>query len=105
MSAANDAGMTDEDRTAAVNTVAQDPTTGDLMKGTGGCRKSRLAGRGKGKSGGFRVITFFAGDNFPVFLLTVFGKGEKANLTKAECNELAKLTATLTDHYTKEPRR
>jgi hypothetical protein len=35
-----------------------------------------------------------------VFLLTVFGKNEKANLTKAERNELAKLTKTLTDALT-----
>jgi hypothetical protein len=39
----------------------------------------RVAGRGKGKSGGYRAITFYSGTALPVFLITVFGKGEKAN--------------------------
>ncbi len=69
------------------------------MKGTGGCRKVRVAGRGKGKSGGYRVITFFTGKALPVFLLSVFGKGEKSNLTDAERNGLAKLTDVLVSEY------
>jgi hypothetical protein len=71
------------------------------MQGTGGCRKIRLAGRGKGKSGGYRIIFAFGGVGIPVFLLTVFGKGEKDNLTKAERNDLAKLTKILFDTYGK----
>ena len=31
----------------------------------------------------------------PVYLLTVFGKGEKANLSDAECNALRALTRTI----------
>lgn len=57
--AANDAGMTAEERELAVLTVSANPEAGDLMVGTGGCRKLRLAGRGKGKSGGYRLITFY----------------------------------------------
>lgn len=34
------------------------------------------------------MITFYSGVRFPVFLLTAFGKGERANLSKAERNEL-----------------
>lgn len=41
------------------------------------------------------MITYYAGDDVPVFLLTVFGKGEKDNLTKAERNALAALTGKL----------
>ena len=33
------------------------------MQGTGGCRKLRIAGRNKGKSGGYRVVTAFGGDD------------------------------------------
>ena len=43
------------------------------------------------------MITYFAGENVPVFLLTVFGKNEKASLTKSERNDLAALTKRLTD--------
>jgi hypothetical protein len=72
---------------------------GDIMQGTGGCRKVRLAGRGKEKSGGYRIIFAFGGVQIPVFLITVFGKGEKDNLTKAERNDLAKLTKILFENY------
>lgn len=69
------------------------------MQGTGGCRKLRLAGRGKGKSGGYRTITFFGGDDLPVFLITVFSKGERANLSKAERNALLGLTKKIVATY------
>ena len=44
----------------------------------------RFAGKGKGKSGGYRVITFFAGTDIPVFLLNIFAKNEKTDLTPRE---------------------
>ena len=93
--AAKDAGMSADDLTAAVDLVADSPEAGDVMQGTGGVRKIRLAGRGKGKSGGYRIVYYFRGGDIPVFLLTVFGKGEKANLTQGERNALRALTATL----------
>ena len=93
--AAKDAGMADAEMTAAVDLVASNPESGDLMQGTGGVRKTRLAGRGKGKSGGYRIVWYFGGGDIPEFLLTVFGKGEKANLTQGERNALRSLTATL----------
>jgi len=71
------------------------------MKGTGGARKVRFAGRGKGKSGGYRGITFYAGKNIPVFLLSIFSKGEKANLSQAERNELKQVLGSLADTYKK----
>lgn len=93
--AAKDTGMSADEMTAAVDLVAADPEAGDVMQGTGGVRKARLAGRGKGKSGGYRIVHYYGGRDIPVFLLTVFGKGEKANLTQGERNALRQLTATL----------
>ncbi len=53
----------------------------------------------RGKSGGYRTITFYSGAMMPVYLLTVFGKGEKANLSDAECNALRTLTrAVVAEH-------
>jgi hypothetical protein len=52
-------GMTEEEIQVVVNTLASNPMIGDLIVGTGGFRKFRVAGRGKGKSGGFRVVTFY----------------------------------------------
>jgi hypothetical protein len=60
------------------------------------------AGKGKGKSGGYRTITFFTGPDLPVFLITVFAKGDRANLTKAERNGLAQLTKALVTEYRKK---
>ncbi|WP_158931131.1 type II toxin-antitoxin system RelE/ParE family toxin [Acidisphaera sp. S103] len=99
--AAKDAGMSTDEITDLINYLAVNPMAGDEMAGTGGCRKLRVAGRGKGKSGGYRTITFYSGQMMPVFLITVFSKGEKANLTKAECNQLALLTQTIVSEYKK----
>jgi len=87
--------MSEAERERAVLLLAENPESGDLIQGTGGCRKIRIAKEGKGKSSGYRVITWFGGGDIPVFLLSVFAKGQKANLSDAECNALAKLTRTL----------
>ena len=64
---------------------ASDPTAVE-----GGARKVRVARRGGGKSGGYRVITYYADADRPVFLLTVISKGQQSNLTKAQTNALKK---------------
>jgi len=69
------------------------------MQGTGGIRKLRWSAQGKGKSGGVRIIYYFHNELMPIFLLTLFGKGEKTNLSKSERNDLAKLTSLLIQHY------
>jgi hypothetical protein len=101
LAASKAAGMDEEEREALVATIANNPMAGDLMQGTGGCRKMRYRKPGKGKSGGYRVVSWFGGDDVPVVLLTVFGKNERANLTKAERNALAKLTSQLKDSLRK----
>jgi len=97
--AAAQAGMSEDDIAALVSFLASHPDAGDVIAGTGGCRKLRWAGRGKGKSGGYRTITFYSGAIMPVYLLTVFGKGEKTNLSDAECNTLRALTKALTAEH------
>ena len=87
--------MSEEEQEALVDEIASNPKAGNVMKGTGGCRKFRYKKPGTGKSGGYRVVTFFGGYDIPVVLLTVFGKGEKDNLTKAERNDLNKLVERL----------
>jgi hypothetical protein len=82
-----------------IDRIARLPDAGEVIQGTGGARKVRFAGRGKGKSGGYRVITLYSGGDFPVFLLTVFAKGERADLSQAERNALGRLTKMLVDSY------
>lgn len=88
--------MTEADRSRATVMIAAAPETGDLMVGTGGCRKVRLAGRGKGKSGGYRLVTYLYRDG-RVFLITVLSKGARANFSRAECNALAAVAKTIGD--------
>lgn len=75
--------------------LAADPLCGDLIQGTGGVRKIRFAIQGRGKSGGVRVVYYYYNETRPLFLLTVFSKNEKGNLTMAERNSLAKLVKAL----------
>lgn len=88
-----------DEKASIINYLASRPQSGDLMQGTGGIRKLRWSAQGRGKSGGVRVIYYYHNGKTPLFLLTVFGKGEKANISKAERNELAKLTQILLKHY------
>ena len=97
--AAERAGMTENEISSLVSYLAANPLAGDEIRGTGGCRKVRVAGRGKGKSGGYRTITFYSGEQLPLFLLTVFAKGEKANLSVSECNALGAITKKIVEAY------
>ena len=93
------AGLNVEERENILRFIAKHPDAGDKIPGAGGARKLRVAGRGKGKSGGYRVITYFSGSGVPVFLLNVFAKGEKVDLTPAERRELAGVLQSLVDTY------
>jgi hypothetical protein len=95
ISAADDAGLTEEERDEIKLAIAINPALGDIMVGTGGARKFRWAGRGRGKSGGYRVVSYFGGGDIPVFLLSVFSKGERANLNAADKQALRTVTAEL----------
>ncbi|UOF79253.1 rele toxin of relE/relb toxin-antitoxin system [Caudoviricetes sp.] len=96
---AQDAGLTEENIDDLVDYIAQNPMCGVEIAGTGGCRKLRFALSNKGKRGGARVVTFYTGEDLPVFILTVFAKGERDNLTKAERNDLAVLTKEIVSEY------
>jgi hypothetical protein len=94
LSDARSLALPDAERLAIVTWIAAHPAAGDLIEGTGGARKVRFPGKGKGKSGGYRVITFFTGTDIPVFLLNIFAKNEKADLLP---NERRVLKAVLGD--------
>ena len=99
--AATKAGMSDCDIADLVNYLSENPEAGDEISGTGGCRKVRFAisGNNKGKSGGVRTITLFSGKNLPVFLITAFGKSQRANLTMSERNQLRVIAETIVSEY------
>src|SRR5258708_18018649 len=88
LSDAKAAGLSEDEQNTIVSEISKNPTAGALMEGTGGCRKLRFAGKGKGKRGGFRTVHYYAGDDVPALLLALIDKGEDENLSKAERNEL-----------------
>lgn len=75
--------MTDEEIDFIKTFVGLNPSAGNVVPGTGGARKIRFPLRGRGKSGGFRVITFYSGVDIPVFLIDVYSKREKENISPA----------------------
>jgi hypothetical protein len=87
--------FTDEERKEIIDTFAANPEMGDLIPGTGGFRKIRVARRGSGKRGGARVIYFLRNANLPLYLVQVYAKNEKENLSKTERNNLARLAETI----------
>jgi hypothetical protein len=87
--------LSSEEQDAVINLVADEPTCGDLMPGTGGLRKIRIGRGGKGKRGGARVVYYFHGNDVPIFLVAVYAKNEKADLTGGEKKEFAALLKEL----------
>jgi hypothetical protein len=74
--------------------LAADPKCGDLMRETGGFRKVRVRVGNRGKSRGARIVDIYRDESFPVFLITVFAKNEKANLTKGNATSLRSVRMT-----------
>jgi hypothetical protein len=81
---ADAAGLSDEEPNAVIDSVALNPRGGDLVQGSGGVRKVRVAGRGKGKSGGFRVMKAYIGERAPVYLVAMLSKGSRGNFSPSE---------------------
>lgn len=75
----------------------ENPRRGRVIERTGGLRKVRFArpSRREGKSGGTRVIYYLLDQRDRIYLLLVYAKGVKDDLTQAEENELRKLAKAL----------
>ena len=82
-----------------IDAIAANPRQGDEIRGSGGVRKVRFAGRGKGKSGGYRAITAYFGPDAPVYLLALLSKGERGNFTAAEIAAFKSLTSTIARYW------
>lgn len=93
-----DAMLSSAERDAVIAGVAADPVGGDLIRGTGGLRKRRIALPGRGKSGGARVITLYLGEEFPVYAIFLYAKNEREDLSPAHTKTLLRLVTTIKEH-------
>ena len=91
--------LNDSEKPGIINYLAIHPRAGVVMRGTGGIRKFRWTSGNRGKSSGVRIIYYFHNESMPLFLLTLFGKNEQANLSKSERNELARFADLLVKNY------
>mgnify|MGYP001580402693 CR=1 FL=1 len=67
------------------------PTAGDVIPGSGGIRKLRWRGSGRGKRGGIRVIYYYIAADAQIYLLTLYAKAEVKDLTREQIQALRKL--------------
>jgi hypothetical protein len=76
-----DALWTDEERFEFVDFIAHNPEAGDLIPASGGIRKVRWGRRGSGKRGGVRIIYFFHDPAMPLYLLMIYAKARRDDLS------------------------
>jgi hypothetical protein len=89
--------LTEEDRRQLELTLLMNPRGGQVIERTGGFRKIRFArpSRREGKSGGTRVVYYLLERRGRVYLLLVYAKNVKDDLTRSEENELRSLARQL----------
>jgi mRNA-degrading endonuclease RelE of RelBE toxin-antitoxin system len=85
----------EEGRKDVVDFLANNPFAGDEIPETGGVRKVRISARGKGKSGGARVIYYYLDDDIPLFALLIYGKDEQDDMTAEQKKVVSKLAASI----------
>jgi len=91
--------MSEDETNAFISYIAADPEAGVVIQGTGGIRKVRWAIENRGKRSGVRIIYYFHNSKIPLFLLAVFKKNEKVDLSSAEKRLLKSLAEELVSNY------
>lgn len=86
--------INDEEFRILQSNIIKKPDLGDLITGTGGLRKVRLAGSNTGKSGGYRAIYLFILPDL-IFLMLLYKKGKKDSLTQNEKNALKEISKSI----------
>ena len=77
-----------EERASAELGIALAPEAWPVIPGTGGARKARVARGGKGKRGGARIVYFVWIARSTLYLLDIYAKGAKENLTDDDKKEI-----------------
>jgi mRNA-degrading endonuclease RelE of RelBE toxin-antitoxin system len=82
--------LTDDQLRMLQSALALRPDAGDLIPGSGGLRKIRWAGEGRGKRGGLRII-YYIDHPDTIYLLLPYKKSKKEDLSREQIKMLRKL--------------
>jgi hypothetical protein len=91
--------VNDEDYAEFQRELAAFPEKGVLLSGCGGVRKVRIAARGKGKSGGARVLYLYLPGAQLIYLLYLFTKGDAENISAAGKKAIHQLAQQIKNEY------
>jgi len=91
----NELNLTDDDLILLEDYLSENPDSGNVIQGTGGLRKLRWALPNTSKSGGARILYLDIVVKEKIYMIDLFTKSEKENLTKAEKNNMKKLVTEL----------
>jgi len=91
--------LSDQEREDLALYLAKNPEVGVVIPGAGGIRKVRWAGSGRGKRGGYRVIYYYLSPHVPLFLLALYAKAERIDLTADDRRLLGRLVEDLVREY------
>ena len=83
--------MKDDEYVQLQVVLAQRPDTGKIIPGSGGIRKMRWAGSGRGKRGGLRIIYYWQVTESLIWMLLVYPKSEQDDLTPGQARQLKRL--------------
>ena len=87
--------LSDDSRREMEDAIAANPTGASVVPGTGGIRKLRWAGSGRGKRGGIRTIYFHHTRSEAIYMLTAYAKAAREDLSPADKKALIKLVAAI----------
>ena len=90
---------TDDERLEFVDFIARNPEAGDLIPGSGGVRKVRWGRKGSGKRGGVRVIYFYHDPAMPLYLLMIYAKARRDDLSPDARRTVRELAARLKEAH------
>jgi len=76
--------ISDEDYRLLQNEIILNPEKGKIIRGSGGLRKIRWSIRGKGKSGGVRIIYYWFKTKEIILMLLIYSKNEQDDLSKEQ---------------------
>ena len=85
----------EEARREMEKAIAAAPAAAPVIRGTGGIRKLRWAGSGRGKRGGIRTVYFYHADPGAIYLLTAYAKADREDLTPADTRALSRLVSAI----------